>query len=73
MPLRFEGARYRRFNGARMFLDPTKRSQNLAGTVENRWHIAFPRERLVPRCEQWVFGFHCLQGTANADTFRAPF
>ena len=48
MPLRFETARDRLFNGARMFLDPTKRSQNLAGSVENRWQIAFSRECFVP-------------------------
>ena len=69
MPLRFWSARNRRFDSTRVLLDAAECFQNFASCIENRWRIAFSGKRPVPRCQQWVFGFHRLRETAHADTF----
>jgi len=61
-----------RFELARLLFNLSKRPRDLAGRIENGGLIALSRQRLVPRCQQCVFGFHRLQETACADTFRAP-
>jgi hypothetical protein len=48
-------------------------ADNLALRVENRRCIPPPEQRLGPRRQQWIFGFHHLRQLAFAATFPALF
>jgi hypothetical protein len=51
----------------------TKVTYDIAGRIENRSAIAFARQRLLPRSQQWIIRFHRLQKLPFVDTFRASF